>query len=188
MTSRRAFIAALAAAPFAAHGCGFDGAFDGSLGFVHPRGIEVALAVRKAVEDGALPAEALAPVRPGPAGLWRASEYLRHFARRLPARPDAPEFHLLLSEVALWTHYAHDAQGYAARIHAAAPAADGLTLVTDLSVVAALNESRIGAQDALARGLAIVEGAGAERLRALMQAPPASARATLADRSAFGAH
>ena len=90
--------------PRQAFACAFDGLFfDGSLGYVHPRSVEVALAVRKAVIDGVLAEQALAPVVAGASGLWRASEQLNQLGRRISAvsaepRADIPSIALVLSE------------------------------------------------------------------------------------------
>ena len=69
--------------PSRASACAFDGIFDGSIGYLHPRSVEVALAVRQAVADGALPEQALAPGMLNGAGLWRATEQLNQFGRRI---------------------------------------------------------------------------------------------------------
>ena len=69
--------------PSRASACAFDGIFDGSIGYLHPRSVEVALAVRQAVADGALPEQALAPGMLNGAGLWLATEQLNQFGRRI---------------------------------------------------------------------------------------------------------
>ena len=68
-----------------AFACSFDGIFDGSIGYVHPRSVEVALAVREAVADGALGEQALAPGQLNAFGLWRATEQLNQFGSRISA-------------------------------------------------------------------------------------------------------
>src|SRR6202035_449176 len=88
--SRRWFVSSLPAASVSgvtglARACGFDGIFDGGFGAIHPRAIEIALAVRHAVADGLLPQSALNPLTPGEAGLWHATEMLRRLGRRLSA-------------------------------------------------------------------------------------------------------
>ena len=74
--------------PSRASACAFDGIFDGSIGYLHPRSVEVALAVRQAVADGALPEQALAPGMLNGAGLWRATEQLNQLGAG--CRPSAP--------------------------------------------------------------------------------------------------
>jgi hypothetical protein len=102
--------------PRQAFACAFDGIFDGSLGYVHPRSVEVALAVRKAVIDGVLAEQAFAPVVAGASGLWRASELLNQLGRRISAvsaepRADIPSIALVLSESALWVRYVGNQRG-----------------------------------------------------------------------------
>src|SRR5438270_524967 len=113
-SSRRGFLTALLAAgavstPMLARACAFDGIFDGSFGYIHPRAIDLALAVRHAVESGLLPEEALAPLTPGAAGLWQAVAALKDLGERMsqakPASLPSANLALLLSEAALWTRY-----------------------------------------------------------------------------------
>jgi hypothetical protein len=65
--------------------CAFDGVFDGSFGVPHPRSMEVAVAVRRAVEEGTLPPSAIEPIVPSAQGLWRAIARLHVLERRLSA-------------------------------------------------------------------------------------------------------
>src|SRR4051812_23438506 len=119
--SRRLFLTLLAAASAsaasgAAHPCAFDGVFDGGFGAIHPRAIEIALAVRQAVADGVLPQSALAPLSAGEAGLWQAAERLKRFGHRLSAaRATAahlPDIALLCCDVSLWTRYVARVQSF----------------------------------------------------------------------------
>lgn len=59
----------------------FNGLFDSSLGYIHPRCTDVAVAVREAVADGVLGEQALA-TGVSDAGFWRATEQLHEFERR----------------------------------------------------------------------------------------------------------
>lgn len=180
------FAAVVAAAP--AQACGFDGALDAGFGYVHPRAIEVALAVRQAVGDGSLDADALSPLAPGAEGLWRATEQLRLFAQAISraAAPERPTLVLLLAEAALWTRYAPMGRVYACHVHASGPEPADVVVVTDRAVLAAVNAGRLACADALARSLMIVDGtqeAAATRLLAAVQPVASDA---FAARAAFG--
>ena len=151
--------------PRQAFACAFDGIFDGSLGYVHPRSVEVALAVRKAVIDGVLAEQALAPVVAGASGLWRASEQLNQLGRRISAvsaepRADIPSIALVLSESALWVRYVGNQRGFLTHVHAAGPQPADVVIVSDLAVLTAVNGGSLGVSDALDRMLIIIDTTG----------------------------
>jgi hypothetical protein len=167
--SRRWFVSALATAGAAgvcgtARACGFDGAFDAGFGSIYPRAIEIALAVRRAVADGLLPHDALDPLTPGPAGLWQATEVLKHLGQCLSAAREArlqsSDIALLCSDASLWTRYAGNAQGFDTLVHVDKPALTDVVAITELAIVASLVEGRLPVQSALARGLLVVEASG----------------------------
>jgi hypothetical protein len=177
--------------------CGFEGVFDGSFGYVHPRSIEVALAVRKAVGDGVLPEEALAPLVSGSAGLWRATDQLNRFGRKLSAaKTEAPtavsNIAVLLSESALWARYVATHPGFNCLVHIADAEPTDVVVVSDLAVLSALNGSRLTMTEALARSLIIVDATGptADAVAALLMATsagiPILAVSGLEDRTAWG--
>jgi hypothetical protein len=145
--------------------CGFDGVFDGGFGFVHPRAIEVALAVRKAVTDGILPGEALSPAVPGAVGLWQSTEQLNRLGRRLSAaRTEAStndsNIALLLSEAALWGRYVAINRGFESLVHVSGPEPTDVVVVSDRAVLSALNAGTLTATDALTRALVIIDQTG----------------------------
>jgi hypothetical protein len=184
-------------APARSLACAFDGVFDGSLGFVHPRSIEVALAIRNAVDDGLLAPTALAPLPQGASGLWQASEQLKRFGRKCASvsgrGQGALDIALLLSQAALWTRYGVTPNGCETLVHAKGPEPLDTVVVTDLAVLAALNDADLAMDAALARGLVIIDAIGAtgEKTQALLAdvfcKTAASTADTLADRSPWGA-
>jgi hypothetical protein len=165
--SRRGFLsslllASIAGTPGLARACAFDGIFDGSLGYIHPRAVEVALAVRHAVSSGLLPEEALTPLTPGAAGLWEAVSMLRDVGQRMShARlPSIPcvNIALLLSESSLWTRYVCTPQRFETFTHANGPESSDIVIVTDLAVVTELQKGRLSVSVAIARNLLFIEG------------------------------
>jgi hypothetical protein len=148
-----------------AFACAFDGMFDGSIGYVHPRSVEVALGVRKAVADGVLAEQALAPGQHDAAALWRATEQLRQFGRRISASSagaaaNIPNIAALLSESALWTRYVATLNGFVALVHASGPQLSDAVIVTDLAVLTALNNGSLSMGDALGRTLIVIDANG----------------------------
>ena len=160
--SRRSLLAGLPAA-FAcgpAFACGFDGVFDAGFGSVHPRAIEVALAVRGAVEDGVLSQTALDPITRGEAGLWQAVSVLKQLGRSIAAARakgmSSPSLALLCANASLWTRYLA-APAFETLVHVSGPAPLDAIVVTDFAVVTALMETHLSAATALRRGLLVIE-------------------------------
>jgi len=199
--SRRWFVSAVAGVAAAgiggtARGCGFDAAFDVGFGSIHPRAIEIALAVRRAAADGLLPRDVLDPLTPGAAGLWQATQTLRRFGQCLSAARGAgvqsPDVALLCSDASLWTRYVRRAHGFDALVHVEAPMPADVVAITELPITTALTEGRLSLQNALARGLLVVEasGAAADMVVALLTVACASSPAgwmELTSRTPWGA-
>ena len=145
--------------------CGLDGSFDGGIGFIHPRAIEVALAVQKAVANGLLPTSALAPLKPDPESLWQATSALTRVGRRLSAghmltTTAKPNIALLVSNATLWTRYTPKSQGFDTTVHASGPAFGDVEVISELAVLTTLNEAQLTMTEALARGLLIIDTSG----------------------------
>jgi hypothetical protein len=161
--SRRSALGGLAAGATCgpAFACGFDGVFDAGFGNVHPRAIEVALAVRRAVKESVLPVTALDPIAPSEAGLWQAVARLKQFGRSLAeARAkgiSSPSVALLCANASLWTRYVAAARSFETLIHVSGPAPLDATVITDLAVVSALAERVLSPAIALGRGLLVIE-------------------------------
>lgn len=161
--SRRWALSGLAAGTMRgpAFACGFDGLFDAGFGSVHPRAIEIALAVRRAVKESLLSATALDPITPGEPGLWQAIALLKQLGRSIAgARAkgiSSPSLALLCANASLWTRYVAAAPGLETLIHVSGPAPRDAIIVTDLAVVAALAERLLSPATALGRGLLVTE-------------------------------
>jgi hypothetical protein len=169
---RSAVVAMLASycPPTPLHACGFDGAFDGSFGAPHPGSIEVAVAVRRAVEEGMLPPSALDPIAPGSMGLWRATDRLHALERRLSAIAASASFPVasmavLFIDSALWTRFTRVASGYASQIHVASARPDEIAVVTDEAVIAGILDGRLSTRSAIDRRLIIVYASPSEQER-----------------------
>jgi hypothetical protein len=192
--SRRSLLVGLpaAAACGPAGACGFDGVFDAGFGPVHPRAIEVALAIRQAVEDGLLPPAALAPITPGEAGLWQAITLLKQLGRSIAAARvkgiSSPSLALLCANASLWTRYVAAAPSFETLVHVTGPAPLDAVIVSDLAVVTALMEAGLSPATALGRGLLVIEphentDDTTELLVSALDSPPAASG--VADRTAW---
>jgi hypothetical protein len=156
-----------------AKACAFDGIFDDSFGVPHPRSIEVAVAVRRAVKDGMLPPSALEPIVPGIAGLWRATGRLHALKGRLSsivASFPVVSIAVLLIDSGLWTRFTRVSAGYSSQIHAPSAASGDIVVVSDEAAIAELLAGRLSARSAIDRGLIVVDAlpAAQERVRDLL--------------------
>jgi hypothetical protein len=184
--------------PCHAFACSFDG-FDGSIGYVHPRSVEVALAVREAVADGVLGEQALAPGLLNAFGLWRTTEQLNQFGSRISAlgagaMENLPNIAALLAESTLWTRYLPGPAGFVTLVHAAAPQPGDIVVVSDLAVLTALNNGSLIGREALKRKLVVIDATGPEvacistLLMTAFADGTAPATMALSHRTAWGRH
>jgi len=176
LTTRTAIRSALVALfalycpPIPLQACGFDGAFDGSFGAPHPRSIEVAVAVRRAVEERMLPPSALEPIVPGATGLWRATTRLHALERRLSAIAASASFPVatmavLFIDSGLWTRFTRVAAGYASQVHVPTAGSEEIAVVTDEAVIAGILDGLISPRSAFDWGLIIVDAPPLKRER-----------------------
>jgi hypothetical protein len=197
-TSRRSFLTLVVAssASGAAHACAFDGIFDGGFGTIHPRAIEIALAVRAAVADGVLPRSALASLSASEAGLWRAAETLKRLGHLLSGRrgtaPTLPDIALLCSDVSLWTRYIATAQSFETLVHVSGAMPSDALVITDLAVLTTVVDGRLPLRVAVQRGLLLIDAHqiqvdAIERLLAAACDEPAPASLDLVNRTPWGA-
>jgi len=156
--------------PSLVQACGFDGVFEGNFGVPHPKSIEIAVAMRRAVAEGMLPPSALEPIVPGPTGLWRATGHLHALERRLSAVALSVSFPvasmaLLFIDSGLWTRFTRVAGGYASQIHAFAAGSEEIAVVSDEAIIAGILDGRLSARSAIDRGLIVVDAPPAEQER-----------------------
>ena len=110
---------ALAAAPAGA--CGYHGLLGDSFSASYPGSIDVAIALRSALDRKQLKA---APAVPPLLGLVRSTRWLEDLGRWAgSSAAGAPDFALLLVEPGLWTRYRKKGGGFVMEPHVAEPAA-----------------------------------------------------------------
>ena len=143
-----------------ARSCGFDGVFDGNFGVSHPLAMAVAVAMRRAVVDEVMPAEAAAPIVAGAAGLWQTTARIHALARALSraAPREAEGFVLHLADSGLWARLEPSPEGLAAEIHVDGPRPDETILVTHGAVLERLVDARMTVRQAADRGLIVFAG------------------------------
>jgi len=145
------------AAPSAA--CGYHGGLGNSLTPVHPRSIEVAIAIRDSLDRQVIEAPPRLPALTQFASIGRWLEQLR---QRLAAGADPeappPPIALVLIESRLWARYSmHDGKLSLAS-HVEGPAAGDIVVLTGEPVLKGLFDGSISAERAIADGILAVDG------------------------------
>jgi len=168
LVAAQCLIWALAAAPAGA--CGYHGLIGDSFSASYPGSIDVAIALRTALDRNQLKA---APGMPPLMGLVRSTRWLEDFGRWAGQHAAAaPDFAVLLVEPGLWTRYRRQGGGFAMEPHVAAPAAGEVVVITGETALQALVERRLTLADALKTGVLRFEGApeAVDRLQQTLKA------------------
>lgn len=159
---------ALAAAPAGA--CGYHGMIGDSFSAIYPGSIDVAIALRSALDRNQLKA---APAVPPLLGLTRSTRWLENFGRWAGQHAvTAPDFAVLLVEPGLWTRYRKQGSGLAMESHVATPATGEVVLITGEPALQALVERWLTLADAIRTGVVRFEGEpeGVKRLQQTLTA------------------
>ncbi len=159
---------ALAAAPAGA--CGYHGLIGDSFSASYPGSIDVAIALRSALDRNQLKAATTVPPL---LGLTRSTRWLENFGRWAGQHAaTAPDFAVLLVEPGLWTRYRKQGSGLAMEPHVATPAMGDIVLITGEPALQALVERRLTLADAIRTGVVRFEGApeGVKRLQQTLTA------------------
>jgi hypothetical protein len=140
---------------------------------IHAGSLDVAVAMRKAFDDGLMEQPDASPAELGQAGYWAAVRRLDRLQALLAASPAAaslPATSLVFIESALWARVAPAPAGVDLQVHTDAAAAGDLVLVTGESVLAAMLDGQLSAETAFDRGLILLDGDpdAAAALRALL--------------------
>ncbi len=156
LAAAQCLIWVLAAAPAGA--CGYHGLIGDAFSASYPGSIDVAIALRTALDRNQLKA---APAMPPLMGLVRSTRWLEDFGRWAGESPtaNAPDFAVLLVEPGLWTRYRKQGSGFAMESHVAAPSTGDVVLITGETALQALVERRLTLAGALKTGVVRLEGA-----------------------------
>jgi hypothetical protein len=136
--------------------CGYHGALGNGFTAQHPRSIEVAIAVRDALDRGDITDIQRLPALTQYARVGRWLEDLRRRLARVSDLQEPTPIALLLVESGLWTRYRIDAGGLAYAPHIAGPASDDAVVLTAEPVLKSLIERKISAEVAIGYGLLVV--------------------------------
>jgi hypothetical protein len=131
----------------------------------HPRSIEVALALRAALDRQVV--ESPSPFPPW-TQLARVGRWLEQLRQRLavagdPA-PPLPPIAVLLIEARLWARYSLD-EGKVSLAHVPGPTAGDVIVVTGVPALKALLDGGISAETAISVGILVVTGPSPSALR-----------------------
>jgi hypothetical protein len=155
LAAAQCLIWALAAAPAGA--CGYHGLIGDSFSASYPGSIDVAIALRTALDRNQLKT---APAVPPLMALVRSTRWLEDFGRWAGQHAaTAPDFAVLLVEPGLWTRYRKQGSGFAMESHVATPSTGDVVLITGEPALQALVERRLSLADALKTGVVRIEGA-----------------------------
>lgn len=146
-----------------AAGCGYHGALGDNFTALHPRSIEVAVALREAADAGKIDSEILAPKNMNLFGYHRAVRRLQQLGDALTASLQSgtatSAFTLLLVEAALWTRYVPEGPQVRTSVHADGPQDNDVVVVTGEAALAAIEAGTLSADEAFRDGLIVVSGA-----------------------------
>jgi hypothetical protein len=141
--------------------CMYDGASAVSVKYL--RAIEVTAALRDRSNAQILDSRLVAPPLANMLGYHRAVRRVQRLRDSLERavheeRLTGPGFSLVLVESGLWTRYAPDAEGVSIAVHTAGPQPADALVFTGEAVIEAIASGRLAPNEALRRGLIVVEG------------------------------
>jgi hypothetical protein len=151
----------------AAIACGFHPGLEVQLESMYPGSLSVAVALRKAADNGTIDATALEAPSNGTA-LYRDSvRRLQEFRKALAASSAAAElpanFSLGYVESQLWTRYSQSDGTIRADIHTEGPVKGEAVVLTGEPVLAEVLAGRLSVDRALADGMILIDGNESEK-------------------------
>lgn len=154
--------------------CGYHGALGDSFSAQHLRSIEVALALREAIDKGQFEAPKSQPSFLAFARAIGTLDRLRDGLATYSQDEGTPDsLAVLLVEAGLWTRYQARDGRLVSEPHVAGPIAGDAVVVTAEPVLRALLDGRVTVDRAMAAGLLMVDGDATPTLARLRQATQA---------------
>jgi hypothetical protein len=151
----------------AAIGCGFHPALEPQLESMYPGSLPVAVALRKAADNGVIDATALVALSNGTAHYIDTVHRLQEFRKTLAASPAAAQlpasFSLGYVESELWTRYSQSDGKIRVDIHTDGPAKGEAVVLTGEPVLSAVFAGKLSVDRALADGLIVIDGSEGEK-------------------------
>ena len=151
----------LGAAPVAI-GCGFHPSMEVELEGMYPGSLPVAVALRRAADNGVIDASALEAPANGTASYDDTVRRLQAFTKTLAASPAAAElpasFSLGYVESRLWTRYSQSSGQVHADLHTDGPVQGEAVVLTGEPVLTEVLAGRLSVDRALADGVILIVG------------------------------
>ena len=149
--------------------CGFHSAIGNNFSAMHPKSIDVALAVRDAVVAGMIE-PAADPAAAGNAGYWRAVGHLTTLHAALTAeRADVSgPISVLFIDSGLWARLTPKVDGLTMDIHTAGAQPGDVAVITSETVLSAILDKRLPVADALESGVIAIDGEAVDATRHLI--------------------
>jgi hypothetical protein len=147
--------------------CNYDGVSAVAIAARYPRSVEVSAALRSATNAQVLDRQLVAPTFVNMMGYRRAVRRLQRLRDSLERvvmqdrSPSGAAFSLLLVEAGLWTRYLPDSEGVAITVHASGPQPTDVLVFTGEAAIEAIGSGRMSADEALRRGLIVIDGPAA---------------------------
>ena len=159
--SRRLLAMAYLCVAPAALGCAFHSVLDVQLDGMYPGSLSVAVALRRAADDGVIDAAALEAPGKRRALYIDSVQRLYAFRKAIAASPAAVDlpasFSLGYVESRLWTRYSRSGGKIRADIHTDGPAQGEAVILTGEPVLTELLAGRLSIERALADGMVVID-------------------------------
>jgi hypothetical protein len=157
MVLRIAFVSAmLTIASGPASACGFHGALGNSFAALHPRSLDVAIALRDAADTGLLDRAAFTPRASDLFAYHRAVRRLQRLGNAVAGSEGPLRFSLLLVESALWSNFTSTADGVIFSVHAEGPRPADQIVLTGGPVLTAIEAGELSLDEALQQKLIVI--------------------------------
>jgi len=151
----------------AAIGCGFHPAMEVQLESMYPGSLPVAVALRKAADNGIIDASALVALSNGTAHYDDTVRRLQEFRKVLAASSAAPQlpasFSLGYVESQLWARYSQSGGKIHVDIHTDGPIEREAVVLTGEPVLTEVLAGRLSVDRALADGVILIDGNESEK-------------------------
>lgn len=140
--------------------CGYHGFLGDGFSALHARSITVAVAIRAAADENLLDSEIVTPKVIDLLALNKANLRLYRLRSALQSGPHSTQtpFSVLLVESGMWSRYLPDGSELKLAVHTSGPLPGDEVMVTGNAVLAAIEKGRISVQDAIRRGLIVIDG------------------------------
>ena len=166
--------------------CSFHGAAGGNFSALHPRSIDVALALSDATQAGILQRAEL-PTIGDVFGCRNVMARMQRLGNAVAPSNDvtAPTFSVLLVESGLWSRYRSLPEGAVFELHTEGARAGEAAVITGSTVLEALESGVLSFEEAMRRGLIVIATEMSAESQKILSALATFARADNTDQVVF---